>query len=206
MSRLQHQMLRIVYQFFLVPGVPSPEEIHHRPVLSLHRPYYGIRELLPALSLVRIRLVRSHREHGIEEQYTLFGPSRQITGSRYPLSHILVDLFVYVLQRRRDIHTLRHGKRHTHSLSRLMVGVLSDDHRPDTLQRRQMQRGKEHIRRRIHRPRLILILHEFIELFIVFLMKLILESLSPRSGQPCHLTGTPSPRRYSLTSRIVSSL
>ena len=66
----------------------------------------------PAQRGVRMRLMRAHGEHGVEQQYALLRPMLQIAVRRnLKAADVVGQLFVNVLQRGRNLDIGAHRKR-----------------------------------------------------------------------------------------------
>ena len=59
-------------------GGAAPQREDHRAVLLVYPADDGVGKPLPAFAAMRVWGVRSRREHGVEQQHTLFGPGDQV--------------------------------------------------------------------------------------------------------------------------------
>ena len=79
MRRFQNQMAGGVdhRSFFL--GITSPKNENESGTLFGQGTDDGVGKSLPAMSLMGCGLVGAHRQRGVEQQHSLFGPACQVT-------------------------------------------------------------------------------------------------------------------------------
>ena len=99
-------MLRIRKHRYFGLRRSAPEEVHNRTILGIYCLNDRISELLPASSLMGIRLVRAHGEDGVEQKHSLICPFFQITVIRNVTAQIIMQFLINVLQGRRDLLTV----------------------------------------------------------------------------------------------------
>ena len=127
MNRLQHKVFRLVYHVCLASRVAAPQHVDQMLALCSQGPDGRISKLLPAQCRMAVGLMGTYGQRGIEQQYPLFGPARQITCLRNGRAQIILNLLEDVLQRRWKLHPVLYRETQAVSLPRLMVRVLSDD-------------------------------------------------------------------------------
>ena len=143
-------MLRIRKHRYFGLRRSAPEEVHNRTILGIYCLNDRISELLPASSLMGIRLVRAHSEDGVEQKHSLICPFFQITVIRNVTAQIIMQFLINVLQGRRDLLLLRqHGERKTMCLIYIVIGVLSQQEHFYLAKRRKMKGIKDILRRRV---------------------------------------------------------
>lgn len=109
-GRFQDEVFAFVNQAFFAPGEVSPE--HENQVL----PALGelvddrIGEILPADFLVGLRFIAFHGEHGVEQEYALFGPAGKVAMAGDGDAGIVAQLFVDILQGGGNANALGHRK------------------------------------------------------------------------------------------------
>ena len=128
MRRLKDQMLRIVQHPFFALCRRSPQNKHDRPILCVDCHDRCICKFLPADSSVGICLMRPHRQHRIEHQYSLLGPFCQTPVVRNGTAQIILQLFININQRRRHLHSLFHREAQPVRLIEIVVRVLPQNH------------------------------------------------------------------------------
>src|SRR5260221_12165171 len=62
----------------VVACVAAPQHEHYLAWLRIHRADHRVGEGFPAFVLVRVRLMRAHGQHGVQQQHALFGPGREV--------------------------------------------------------------------------------------------------------------------------------
>ena len=103
----------------------APQQIDDGPILLIDRPDHCVRKLLPASALMGICLMGTYREHSVEKEHALVCPLFQLSLIRYVAAEIILQLFVNIHERRRDLLGRFHGKTHALCLMLLMIGILS---------------------------------------------------------------------------------
>ena len=126
-NRLQYEILRLVNHICLASRVAAPQHVDQMLALCSQGPDGRISKLLPAQCRMAVGLMGTYGQRGIEQQYPLFGPARQITCLRNGRAQIILNLLEDILQRRWKLHPVLHRETQAVSLPRLMVRVLSDD-------------------------------------------------------------------------------
>ena len=104
MNRLQHKVFRLVYHVCLASRVAAPQHVDQMLALCSQGPDGRIGKLLPAECRMAVGLMGTYGQRGIEQQYPLFGPARQITCLRNGRAQIILNLLEDVLQRRWKLH------------------------------------------------------------------------------------------------------
>ena len=74
----------------LAPGVPAPEDEHHRVRLGVDGPDHLVGERLPALALVRRRRACPHGQRGVEQQHALACPALEVAVLRHRDAEVVV--------------------------------------------------------------------------------------------------------------------
>lgn len=84
------------------------------------------------LVCMRLWLLMTHSETGVEQQHSLSGPAHQVTVCR-PLKalHVTLQLFVHIEQAGWGRHTQLHTETHAMSLPWTVVRVLAENHHLD---------------------------------------------------------------------------
>ena len=77
-NRLQHKVARLVYHVGLAAGIAAPKHIYQMLTLLGQSTNGSIGELLPAEGGVAVGLMGTDSEGGIEQEYTLASPARQV--------------------------------------------------------------------------------------------------------------------------------
>ena len=175
----EHVMLAGVDEPLLLDGVVAPKQ-EDEP-LTLHRqPLDGaVSEGLPAVPLVRARLMRPHRERRVEQQHPLVGPRLQIPASRRHKSHIRDQLLEDVLQRLRNRHPVLHRETQAVRLPFPMVRVLPDDHHLHLVERRRVERVENLRSRREHHIMLLFFYQKGFQFREIRRLELVPEDLLP---------------------------
>ena len=160
MGRAQHEVARRVDEGCLGLCVGTPKEEYEVLALGGKGTDGGVGERLPSPSLVRGCLPTAHGESGVEQHDTLLCPPSEVArcGGRH--AQFGLNLGVDVLERRRQGHTLGHGERQSHGLTRLVVGVLAEDDYFHTVEGCRVESIKDLAARRIARPCRIFLAHE----------------------------------------------
>ena len=86
----------------------------------------SVRERLPAFVLVRIRLVRPHRQNGVEQHHSLFRPGNEAAVVGNLAAEVVVQFLEHIHQRRRRFDAGPHRKAKTVRLPFTVIGVLAE--------------------------------------------------------------------------------
>ena len=121
----------------------APAEKHRRLLQAADGTQHAARHLFPAESLVRIGAVGFNGQHRIEQQHALFCPCRQVAALRKRTAGIAVQLLEDIAQRRRQLDAGRHRKGQPHRLTRLVIRILSGDHRAHVLRSDRAERVQD---------------------------------------------------------------
>lgn len=70
MLTLQHVCTDAVYRGSFLLSVGAPQHEDHTIEISVEILHHGVRERLPASVFVRVGVVRSDSQHGIQQQHT----------------------------------------------------------------------------------------------------------------------------------------
>ena len=179
MHRLEHEMALAVDELLLGARIAAPENEHEVLALGAERADGGIGELLPAVTLMTRRLMRTHRERCVQQEHALLSPARQVARRRDRLSEVELYLLEDVLKRRRKRHACRHREAQTLRLTRLVVRVLTDNHHLHRVERTEVEGVEDERTRRIARRCGIFLAHEVGELGEIGLLKLRSDMLAP---------------------------
>ncbi len=123
-------------------GEPPPKQEDEALVAGRKCADDGIGKTLPAMSLVRARLIGAHRKGGVEQEYALLRPTREVAVARPDDAHVALQFSEYVLERGRWWYAGRYRKAKTMCLPRPMVRVLAQDHHTYGIERRGVE-GRE---------------------------------------------------------------
>ena len=130
----------------LFGGRFSPQQKYQRPILLGDRPNDGVREILPSLFLVAVRLALADRQNVVDEEDALLGPSFQVSvvGFRMKVLHtrIVHQFLVDISQGGRGLDSPADGKTEAVGLIRPVVGILPDNDQFCLGEGAQIQRGK----------------------------------------------------------------
>lgn len=144
-GRCEYEVLAGIDKGFLGDGVAAPEE-EDDAAAALREFVDGcVGEGLPSVVLVTAGLVGTDGECGVEEQDALVGPAGEGAGGEgYLRAEVAVDLFDDVDQRGWNGDALRHREAESHGLSRLVIGILTEDDGFDLVERRAVE-GVEYL-------------------------------------------------------------
>ena len=146
-----------------------------------------IRKLLPSSSLMGICLMRPHRKHGIQKQYTLICPFFQIAVVWNFTPQIILQFFINILQRWRNFFLIRKDrKRKTMCLMFIVIRVLSQNQYFYLTKRCKMQCIKNILCRRIHNRAAILFFHKLIQLPVIWFGEFLTDCRKPVVCYHCH--------------------
>ena len=147
--RTQNAMFRCVNELCLALRITAPQDEHHMLPFGTDQTNDGIGELFPTTLLMAGCHVGSHGQGGVQEQDTLFCPSRQIARLGNRFAKVCLNLLEDVAERRGKRHTIIHRKAQTMCLLGLMIGVLSYQHHLHLRQRTKIERVENEFARRI---------------------------------------------------------
>ena len=171
MGRLQNQVSGIrEHRLFHLCGTP-PQDKHDWPVLLIQNADCRVRKLFPANPSMGIRLVGTHGQNRIQKQHPLICPFCQAAVIRYITSAVVMELFINIHQRRRNLYIRLHRETKPMRLSVPMIRVLPQNHHFHILQRSKGKRIKNIIRRRENQPALILFINFLVKLLIIWFSK-----------------------------------
>ena len=139
MSRLEYCMNRVRYKWCLSLSIATPKDKCSRHITLIKLFYYSVSKLLPAFTLMRIRLTLTNSKNSVHHQHALLSPIGKLAIIRDRDTKISIKFFKNILQRRWWINTSFNGKTKTMSLSRTMVRILSNDNSLDVFIRRVLQ-------------------------------------------------------------------
>ncbi|MNV09210.1 hypothetical protein D3C71_996990 [compost metagenome] len=142
-------MLGRIDQLLLALGMGAPQHEHQVRLLLADHFNDPIGEKLPALVLVRIGIGALDGHGGVEHQHALIGPALQVTMVGDVDVQVALELFIDVHQRRWRRHAGLHREAQTVGLARAVIGILTEDHHLDLVQRRGIERVENHRPRRI---------------------------------------------------------
>ncbi len=151
MRRLQNQVAGSVDERRLAAGKIAPQHKYQPAALQRQLADGLVGEILPANLLVAARLVVLDREHGIEQQHPLCRPAAQVAMRSRRDAQVLLQLLIYILQRRRNAAAARNRKTEPHSLPRIVVGILPQNDHFDLLKGRAVESIENEAARRINR-------------------------------------------------------
>ena len=117
--------------FFLC--LRAPEDKGNRLLKRAERRNHRVREALPAKVLVGVCCVCLYGEHRVEQKHTLLCPRAQIAVWRNRNAEVGLQLLIDILQRRRQFYPRLYRKSKPVCLSRLMIGILPENHHTDCL-------------------------------------------------------------------------
>lgn len=149
MYRLEHEMAMAVDNGAFSLRITTPQQEDEMFSLLAERAYDGIGELFPSSALMGSGLVLAHGEGGIEQEHALGSPSSQTSARGHGYAEILLYLLEDIDQRRRKGNAVCHGEAQAFGLSRLMIGVLSDDHHLHLVERAEVEGVEDKTGRRI---------------------------------------------------------
>ena len=87
----------------------------------------GIGEFLPTLALVRACLMGADGEGGVQQKYTLIGPTGKVSAFGYGDAQVVLNFLEDVLEGRREGYSVVHREAKAMRLSRPVIRVLPDD-------------------------------------------------------------------------------
>ena len=193
--RTEDQMLRAVDAGAFRLGVAAPENEGDRLLPRVQRLDDAVRERLPPLPLVRVRLPAAHGQHRVEEQHALLRPRSQVAVVRNRRADVVPQFFENILQRRRCRHPRLHREAEAVRLPRPVIRVLPEDDDLHCLVRRRMQRIENIVRSRVDRLRPVFLLEKFPEPQIVRQLELIADLPLPIVAQNAHPPLPPIPNK-----------
>ena len=138
-----------------------------------------IGELLPSAPLMRACQMSPDGKGGVKQQHALLGPSGQVTRHRDVGSHVVFDFLIYIDQRRRNLHAVRHRERQSLRLPRLMIRVLPENDHFELVERAEVESPEDVAPLWIDGGLCIFRSHEIRQLAEIVLFKLALEPALP---------------------------
>ena len=120
------------------------------------------------------------RQRGIQQQYALLGPARQIARRWNGGPQIALNLLEDILQRRGKRHAVLHRETQPVGLAGFVVGVLADDDHFHPVERAQVEGIEDELARRVASPGSILLPDDTGQLLEVRLVELALQVFLPR--------------------------
>ena len=160
MYRREYQMTVAVDESTFLLRVGAPEDEHQVFTLFGQGADGCIGKFFPALALVRTRLVGSHCQGGVQQQYSLFGPAGQVACGGDGQPQVALNLLEDVLQRRREGDAVVHREAEAMGLSRSMIGILSQDDHFHPVERTQVERVENKFAGGIDRCGLVFLPHK----------------------------------------------
>ena len=136
---------------FLI-GIAPPQKINDRPILGIEIGNGHVGDLVPAIFGMTVWFSLPNGERGVEKQYPLLRPRRQIAVSlRYRVSILVRKLLVDVHKRRREHDAFPDRKSQSVGLIGVEIGILADDDDFHFLFRSQPKGAIDILERRIDR-------------------------------------------------------
>lgn len=136
--------------------------------------------LLPAAPLVTSGSMFAHGQRGVEQQHALLCPAYKASALRHRRAQVVLNLFEYVDKRWRKRHAVAHREAQSLSLPRLVVGVLSEYHHLNLVERAQVEGVEDKSSRRIARMVAVFVVYKVDKIGKVRLFKLTANMLFPR--------------------------
>ena len=127
MCRGQYQVTGAVNESSLFLSVCTPEDEHKVFPFVVEGTDCSVGKFFPATALVGAGCMSAYCQGGIEHQYTLFRPTCQVAAGRYGLAQVSLYFLENVLQGGREGNPVVYREAQSVSLSRTVIGVLSDD-------------------------------------------------------------------------------
>ena len=106
-----------------------------------------------------VGLMSTYCQRGVQQQYALLRPSRQISRLRHGCTEILLYLLKDVLQRWRKHDAILNGEAQTMSLTGFMVRILANDNHLHTVERTQVEGVEDEFAWRVARGLCVLSSH-----------------------------------------------
>ena len=139
MGRTEDEVARTVYDGALALCVAAPEDEDQVLFLLVQKTYDRVSKCLPSFSLVRTGFVGSYRQGCIQQENALFGPAGQVAACRDVSANVISYLFENILQGGWELNPIVDRETQSVSLSRSVVGVLTDDDHLDRLKRAKVE-------------------------------------------------------------------
>jgi hypothetical protein len=149
MGTLQHQVLAGVDLLRLALRPVAPQHEHAARVAMADRVDQRVGDPLPAELGVAAGQVRPYRQHAVEQQYTLFGPTAQVAMIGDRQRQVAVEFLVDVAQGRWNAHLAANRERQAHCLAGAVVRVLAQDHHLGFLWCEKRQRAEYRVTWRV---------------------------------------------------------
>ena len=123
MASSEHRVTTLVDQVALAIGVTAPQQEDDVVLLVTDGTDGCVRQPFPTQVFVAVGLALHHRQHGVQQENTLFGPRGQVSmaGGQG------VGFFQHVGQARWDSHSFADREAQSIGLSISMIGILSDN-------------------------------------------------------------------------------
>ena len=138
MHGLEHAVPRPIHILDPQPRRLAPRQTHDASgALRGHNIDDLLRELLPSLAGVRVRIVRADSQGGVKEQHATVRPRREqagVVGWGSEGREVVLQTGEDVLQRGRGNRGRADGEAQAVRLIDIVVGVLADDHRFDSVE------------------------------------------------------------------------
>ena len=173
--------LRVGDGAFLL-GVAAPEHVDDALFALGDGAHHGVGEGLPAAAGVRCGFVGADREHGVEQQHSLFGPAVEVARRRYGRAGVVGDLLEDVLQRGREGNSVRDRETKPVGLSGTVIGVLADDDHFQAVERAFVEGAEDVAAARENAPRGVFLPYELRELREIGFFELRGEEFLPVGG------------------------
>src|ERR1043165_1878621 len=125
MRCLQHVMFRSVDQSFFSTREVAPQQKDYTGLFIAYFLYYRIGKSLPAALRMTVRFSGINRKRCVKQKHALFGPFFKVAMVGRVNAKVGFYFFKNIYQRRWLFNPVGHGEAKPLSLSRAMVGVLS---------------------------------------------------------------------------------
>lgn len=182
MGRTEDEVARTVYDGALALCVAAPEDEDQVLFLLVQKTYDRVCKCLPSFSLVRTGFVSAYGQGCIQQENALFGPAGQVAACRNISANVISYLFENILQGGWELNPIVDRETQSVSLSRSVVGVLTDDDYLHLVEWTEVERIEDKTPGRVDTfnvSPLIFRPHERCEFFKVFFVKLLLKAFLP---------------------------
>ena len=180
MDGLEDEIALAINHIGLRTGIAAPEHVDQMFALRGQCTDGSIGERLPPQRGMAVGLMGPDGQRGVEQQYTLFSPARQVAREWYGRAEVLLNFLEDVLQRGRKLDAVLHREAESVSLTRLMVGILSDDDHLDLVEGTKVEGVEDERTWRIACRRPIFLTDSSSELSEVRFVELTLQVRFPR--------------------------